>query len=65
MVEAQVSNPTKSPTFEPSRILTMVTTTTDPVVQQLIQAMQVFLHAADKKQLTDTNTWLQNFQHCV
>jgi len=45
--------------------LTMATTTTDPAVQQVIQAIQVFSRAPDKKQLADANAWLQNFQHSV
>ena len=56
---------TKSPSLEPSRILTMATTTTDPAIQQIIQAIQVFSRAPDKKQLADANAWLQNFQHSV
>lgn len=43
----------------------MATTTTDPAVQQVIQAIQVFSRAPDKKQLADANAWLQNFQHSV
>lgn len=56
---------TKASSLEPSRILTMATTTTDPAVQQVIQAIQVFSRAPDKKQLADANAWLQNFQHSV
>ena len=51
--------------LEPSHILTMETATTDPAVQQVIQAIQVFSRAPDKKQLADANSWLQNFQHSV
>jgi hypothetical protein len=43
----------------------MATTTTDPAVQQVIQAIQVFSRAPDKKQLADANAWLQDFQHSV
>jgi len=43
----------------------MATTATDPAVQQVIQAIQVFSRAPDKKQLADANSWLQNFQHSV
>ena len=43
----------------------MATTTMGLVVKQHTQAIQSFSHAPDKKQLADTNAWLQNFQHSV
>jgi hypothetical protein len=61
----QVAILTKASSLEPSVFLTMATTATDPALQQIIQAIQVFSSVPDKKQLADANAWLQNFQHSV
>jgi len=61
----QVAILTKASSLEPGVSLTMATTTTDPALQQVIQAIQVFSQVPDKKQLADANAWLQNFQHSV